>query len=215
MTRPIKSLERAWRRLAAVPSPSSSNKPTVRQEWGGKGGVLHKTTNRVGLPEGSKALVRKVFVAKESAAGDKVFRSIERAFAVAPTSKRVVEDILALPMVLDRIIEHKGTVVEDEALRHGRRLAKHKTWESLKPNKAPLKNKPRSFQRQRAAGRHAAAEQQQRHNSRRQQQQRGRWRRKYATEGQILGFNYPGLPPLPKPSKRGRSSAQRAPGETR
>jgi hypothetical protein len=78
---------------------------------------------------------------------NEVFRSIERAFAVAPTSKRVVEDILALPMVLDRIIEHKGTVVEDEALRHGRRLAKHKTWESLKPNKAPLKNKPRSFQR--------------------------------------------------------------------
>jgi hypothetical protein len=76
-----------------------------------------------------------------------VFRSIERAFAVAPTSKRVVEDTLALPMVLGRIIEHKGTVVEDEALRHGRRLAKGKTWESLKPNKAPLKNKPRSFQR--------------------------------------------------------------------
>jgi hypothetical protein len=37
------------------------------------------------------------------------------AFAVAPTSKRVVEDILTLPMVLDRIIEQKGTVVEDEA----------------------------------------------------------------------------------------------------
>jgi len=76
-----------------------------------------------------------------------VFRSIERAFAVAPTSKRVVEDILALPMVLGRIIEYKGTVVEDEALRHVRHLAKHKTWESLKPNKAPLKYKPRSFQR--------------------------------------------------------------------
>ena len=70
---------------------------------------------------------------------NEVFRSIERAFAVAPTSKRVVEDILALPMVLGRIIEYKGTVVEGEALRHGRRLAKHQTWESLKPNKAPLK----------------------------------------------------------------------------
>jgi hypothetical protein len=34
-----------------------------------------------------------------------------------------------------------------KTLRHGRRLAKHKTWESLKPNKAPQKNKPRSFQR--------------------------------------------------------------------
>jgi hypothetical protein len=48
-----------------------------------------------------------------------VFRSIERAFAVASTSKRVVEDILALPMVLGRIIERKGTVVEDEALHGG------------------------------------------------------------------------------------------------
>jgi hypothetical protein len=56
---------------------------------------------------------------------NEVFRCIERAFAVAPTSKRVVEDILALPMVLGRIIEHKGTVVKDEELRHGRCLAKH------------------------------------------------------------------------------------------
>jgi hypothetical protein len=30
-------------------------------------------------------------------------------------------------MVLGRIIEHKGTVVENEALRQGMRLAKHKT----------------------------------------------------------------------------------------
>ena len=56
---------------------------------------------------------------------NEVLRSIERAFAVSPTSKRTVEDILALPMVLDMIIEHKGTVVEGEALRHRRRLAKH------------------------------------------------------------------------------------------
>jgi len=76
-----------------------------------------------------------------------VLRSIERAFAVSPASKRIVEDILALPMALGRIIEHKGIVLEDDALRHVRRLAKHKTLESLKPNKAPLKNKPRSFQR--------------------------------------------------------------------
>jgi hypothetical protein len=67
-----------------------------------------------------------------------VFRSIERAFAVAPTSKRIVEVILVLPMVLDRIIEHNGIVVEDEALRHGRHLDKHKTWESLKPSMKPL-----------------------------------------------------------------------------
>jgi hypothetical protein len=78
---------------------------------------------------------------------NEVLRSVERAFAVAPTSKRIVEDILVLPMALDRIIEHKGIVVEDEALRHGRRLSKHKTSESLKPNKKPLLKNPQYFQR--------------------------------------------------------------------
>ena len=74
-----------------------------------------------------------------------VFSCIERAFSVAPTSKRIVEDILALPMVLDRIIENEGCVVPDEALRHGRRLQNH--WESAKPQHGPLKYKPQSFQR--------------------------------------------------------------------
>lgn len=75
---------------------------------------------------------------------NEVFRSIERAFAVAPTSKRIAEDILALrqPLVLDIFIEYEGCMVPDEALRHGRRLAKHKTWESLQQNRAPLRNKP-------------------------------------------------------------------------
>jgi hypothetical protein len=36
---------------------------------------------------------------------DEVLRSIERAWAVAPTSKRIVEEILALPRVLSEIIE--------------------------------------------------------------------------------------------------------------
>ena len=49
--------------------------------------------------------------------------------------------------MLGKIIEYEGCMVPDEALRHGRRLANHKTWESLKQNKAPLQNKPRSFQR--------------------------------------------------------------------
>ena len=34
-----------------------------------------------------------------------VLRSIERAWTVAPTSKRIVEEILALPRVLSEIIE--------------------------------------------------------------------------------------------------------------
>lgn len=76
---------------------------------------------------------------------DAVFSSIERAFTVAPTSKRIVQDIIGLPMVLDKIIEYEGCVVPDEALRHGRRLENH--WESVKPGKTPLKNRPRSFQR--------------------------------------------------------------------
>ena len=50
-------------------------------------------------------------------------------------------------MVLERSTEHKNTVVEDEALRHGRRLVKHNNRGSLKPNSGSLKNKPRSFQR--------------------------------------------------------------------
>jgi hypothetical protein len=60
-----------------------------------------------------------------------VFRSIERAWAVAPTSKRICEDILMLPFVLRKIIAAQGTIVEDNALRHGRCKAKHRTWESV------------------------------------------------------------------------------------
>jgi hypothetical protein len=63
---------------------------------------------------------------------NKVLRSTERAFAVGPTRKRIAEDILVLATVLGRIIEHKGIVVEEDALRYGR--AEHTTWESLKPN---------------------------------------------------------------------------------
>ena len=45
---------------------------------------------------------------------DEVFRSIERAWTVAPSSKRIVEDILALPRVLSKIIEYEGCVVPGE-----------------------------------------------------------------------------------------------------
>jgi len=76
-----------------------------------------------------------------------VFRSIERAWAVAPTSKRICEDILMPTFVLEKIIAAQGTTVEDEALRHGRRKAEHRTWESVHQRVGPLVNKPRSFQR--------------------------------------------------------------------
>ena len=75
---------------------------------------------------------------------DELFRSIERAWTVAPTSKRIVEDILALPRVLSKIIEYKGCVVPDEILRHGRRAAK---WETSEMSTSDQKAKPRSFTR--------------------------------------------------------------------
>jgi len=75
---------------------------------------------------------------------DEVFRSTERAWAVAPSSKRIVEDILALPRVLSKIIEYEGCVVPDEVLRHGRRAAK---WESAEMSTSGQKAKPRSFTR--------------------------------------------------------------------
>jgi hypothetical protein len=77
----------------------------------------------------------------------KVFRSIERAWAVAPTSKRICGDILMLPFVLDKFIAAQGTTVENKPLRHGRRKANHRTWESVHQRAGPLVNKPRSFQR--------------------------------------------------------------------
>jgi hypothetical protein len=76
-----------------------------------------------------------------------VFRIIERAWAVAPTSKRICEDILMLPFVLEKILAAQDTTVEDRALRHGRHKAKHRTWGSVHQRVGPLVNKPRSFQR--------------------------------------------------------------------
>ena len=73
---------------------------------------------------------------------NELFRRIERAWTVAPTSKRIVEDILALPLVRSKIIEYKGCVVPDEVLRHGRRAAK---WETSEMSTGDQKAKPRSF----------------------------------------------------------------------
>ena len=42
-------------------------------------------------------------------------------WTVAPTSDQIVSDILALPKVLEKIIEGNGCVVPDEFLRSGRR----------------------------------------------------------------------------------------------
>jgi hypothetical protein len=50
--------------------------------------------------------------------------SVERTWRVTPTSKRIIEDIELIPEVLDKIIEARGCVVQDEefrGLRSGRR----------------------------------------------------------------------------------------------
>ena len=57
-----------------------------------------------------------------------------------PTSERIVEDILALPGVLERIIAAKGCVVQDQFLRSGRRARRA-------DDKGDCKNKPVSKQR--------------------------------------------------------------------
>jgi hypothetical protein len=55
---------------------------------------------------------------------NQLLSSIERTWRVTPTSQRIVEDIELLPDVLNKIIEARGCVVQDEefrGLRSGRR----------------------------------------------------------------------------------------------
>ena len=60
---------------------------------------------------------------------DEVALSLRRAWEVAPTSERICEDVKGFENALDRVIEAKGTIVPDLALRSGRR------YMSLKGNK--------------------------------------------------------------------------------
>jgi hypothetical protein len=75
-----------------------------------------------------------------------ILRAIRRAWTVAPTSKRIVEDILELPSVLDKIIEHGGCCVPDDALRHGRRLELH-SWQPVQRGRKELLHKAKASQR--------------------------------------------------------------------
>ena len=63
---------------------------------------------------------------------------------MAPTSKRIAEDISTSPPVLEKAIEAKGTALQDNVVRHGRRLERH---EPVYKNARPLKHKPRAHQR--------------------------------------------------------------------
>jgi len=53
---------------------------------------------------------------------------------VEPTSERIVQDILDLPRVLQKIIDAKGTVVHGEALRNGHRARRADGKGSMKGN---------------------------------------------------------------------------------
>ena len=63
----------------------------------------------------------------------------------APSSARIIEDIEALPMVLDQIIEAQGCVVEDENLRSGRR-AIYMRQDNKRKNGGKTEHKPRNRQ---------------------------------------------------------------------
>ena len=53
---------------------------------------------------------------------DQVWSSLELVLHVAPTPAQIVADVMALPRVLDKIIEAEGAVVPDLFLRSGRRV---------------------------------------------------------------------------------------------
>ena len=50
-----------------------------------------------------------------------VWSTIERCWEVEPTSERIIEDIMALRQVLEKIVAADGCVVSDLFLRNGRR----------------------------------------------------------------------------------------------
>ena len=50
--------------------------------------------------------------------------ALRRCWEIEPTSERIIEDILAFPRVLQKIIDANGCVVLDEFLRTGRRYLK-------------------------------------------------------------------------------------------
>ena len=69
-----------------------------------------------------------------------VWRCMARCWSIAPTSAHVMEDIEALPDVLDKIIEADGCVVKDLFLRTGRRARRLDNTEG-KRNARPSQRK--------------------------------------------------------------------------
>jgi hypothetical protein len=67
--------------------------------------------------------------------------SMRRAWEMEPTSARIIEDIAALPRVIDKIIDAKGCVVPDEFLRTGRRARRADDSGDLKNNRRSRQQK--------------------------------------------------------------------------
>lgn len=50
-----------------------------------------------------------------------MYSTMERCWSLEPTSNRIIEDIYALPYVLQKIVDARGCIVPDENFRRGRR----------------------------------------------------------------------------------------------
>jgi hypothetical protein len=71
-----------------------------------------------------------------------LWSSIIRAWEIAPSSQRIVDDISKLPEILKTIIKHDGAVIPDEYFRTGRRYVscKNENKEIKKPRNSQRKS---------------------------------------------------------------------------
>ena len=67
--------------------------------------------------------------------------AMSRCWEVEPTSERIVQDIIDLPRVLQKIIDAKGTVVYGEALRNGHRARRADGKGTMKGNLSSSRRK--------------------------------------------------------------------------
>ena len=56
----------------------------------------------------------------------KAWSTVTRTWEHAPSSERIVEDILRVFVSIDQVVEHEGEAVDFEVLRHGRRDREHR-----------------------------------------------------------------------------------------
>ena len=59
--------------------------------------------------------------------------TIRRVWTLVPEPHRIIEDVSRIPSTVDKIIEHRGGVVPDAVLRHGRRGVRGKRPMVLHP----------------------------------------------------------------------------------